>query len=69
MQKAHASYYVVGCWGYIVTCGWRVHEVKVDEVIDAQRLEQQHHVAQVGTLDLWHLQDATGISDSRGTDT
>jgi hypothetical protein len=32
------------------TCGWRVHEVKVDKVVNAQRLEQQHHVAQVGAL-------------------
>ena len=33
-----------------LTCGRRVHEVEVDEVVDAQGLEQQHHVAQVGAL-------------------
>lgn len=33
-----------------LTRGRRVHEVKVDQVVDAQRLEQQHHIAQVGTL-------------------
>jgi len=34
----------------VLTGGGRVHEVEVDEVVDAQRLEQQHHVAQVGAL-------------------
>ena len=31
--------------------GW-VHEVKVDEVIDTQTLEQEHHISKVGPLDL-----------------
>ena len=30
----------------------RIHKVKVDEVVDAQRLEHQHHACQVGALDL-----------------
>ena len=29
-----------------------VHEIEVDEVVDAQTLQQQHHIAQVGALDL-----------------
>lgn len=30
----------------------RVHEVKVDEVVDAKGLEQENHVAEVSPLDL-----------------
>ena len=33
------------------TRGRRVHEVEVDEVVDAQALQHQHHVAQVGALE------------------
>mmetsp|Transcript_55137 Transcript_55137/g.129443 ORF Transcript_55137/g.129443 Transcript_55137/m.129443 type:complete len:421 (+) Transcript_55137:277-1539(+) len=35
-------------------CLWRrrIHEVEMQEVIDTDRLEHQHHVAQVGSLDL-----------------
>ncbi len=32
--------------------GRGIEEVKVDEVIDAQGLEEQDHIAQVHTLDL-----------------
>ena len=32
----------------------RVHEVEVQQVVHVQGLEQQHHVAQVGALDLGH---------------
>mmetsp|Transcript_24293 Transcript_24293/g.76457 ORF Transcript_24293/g.76457 Transcript_24293/m.76457 type:complete len:388 (-) Transcript_24293:519-1682(-) len=32
----------------------RVHEVELQQVLDAQGLEQQHHVAEVGALDLRH---------------
>mmetsp|Transcript_38970 Transcript_38970/g.96642 ORF Transcript_38970/g.96642 Transcript_38970/m.96642 type:complete len:253 (+) Transcript_38970:657-1415(+) len=32
--------------------GRRVHEVEMQQVVDAEALEQQHHVAQVGALDL-----------------
>ena len=35
-----------------VVLGGRVHEVKEQQVLHAQRLEQQHHVGQVGPLDL-----------------
>ena len=35
-----------------VVLGGRVHEVKVQEVVHVQRLEQEHGVAQVGALDL-----------------
>ncbi len=31
---------------------WRVHEVKMDEVVDSQLLELQHNGAQVGAQDL-----------------
>ncbi len=31
------------CWG-------RGHEIKVDQVVDAQALQQQHDVAKVGAL-------------------
>jgi len=35
-----------------VVLGRRVHEVEEQQVLHAQRLEQQHHVGQVGPLDL-----------------
>mmetsp|Transcript_6374 Transcript_6374/g.13907 ORF Transcript_6374/g.13907 Transcript_6374/m.13907 type:complete len:252 (+) Transcript_6374:352-1107(+) len=35
----------------------RVHEVKGEQVVDAERLEQQHHVAQIRALDLGHGHD------------
>lgn len=31
-----------------------VHEVKLLDPLHIERLEQQHHIAQVGPLDLWH---------------
>lgn len=33
---------------------WRIHKVEGQQVLDAQRLEQQHGVGQVGALDLGH---------------
>ena len=33
---------------------WWVHEVELQQVLDAQRLEQQHDIGQVGSLDLRH---------------
>ena len=38
----------------------RVHEVKVDEVVDAKRLEQENHVAEVGPLNLSEQGDNAG---------
>ena len=32
----------------------RVHEVELEQVVDVQRLEQQHDVGEVGALDLGH---------------
>lgn len=31
---------------------WRIHEVEEQQVLHAQRLQQQHHVSQVCALDL-----------------
>lgn len=38
---------------HVVLRGW-VHEVELQQVLDSQGLEQQHHVGQVGPLDLGH---------------
>ena len=38
-----------------VVLGRRVHEVEVVQILHAQLLQQQHHVAQIGSLDLGHL--------------
>ena len=35
----------------------RVHEVELQEVLDSEGLEQQHHVGEVGALDLRHRGD------------
>ena len=35
-----------------IILGWRVHEVKVQQVLHVQRLQQQDCVAQVGALNL-----------------
>ena len=37
-----------------VLLGGRVHEVKVQQVLHAEGLEEEHHVGQVGPLDLRH---------------
>lgn len=37
-----------------VVLGRRVHEVELQQVLHAEGLEQQHHVGQVGPLDLRH---------------
>ena len=32
---------------------WRgVHEIKVDQIIDAQAFQQQHHISEICSLDL-----------------
>lgn len=38
---------------HVVLWGW-VHEVKLQQVLHPQGLEQQHHVGKVGPLDLGH---------------
>ena len=38
-----------------VLAGWRIHEVELQQVLHAQRLEQQYDVGQVGPLDLGHV--------------
>ena len=38
---------------HVVLRGW-VHEVELQQVLHPQGLEQQHHVGQVGPLDLGH---------------
>ena len=37
---------------HLLQLTWRVHEVKVHQVVDAQLLQLQHHRAQVGAQDL-----------------
>jgi len=32
----------------------RIQEIEVDQIVDAERLEQKHHVAQIDALDLRH---------------
>lgn len=37
-----------------VVLRWWVHEVEQEQILDAQRLQQQDYVGQVGPLDLWY---------------
>ena len=41
----------MGWGGYL---WWRIHEVKLENIVDTERLEQQNHVGQIGALNFWH---------------
>lgn len=37
-----------------VVLGWWIHEVKEEQILNTQRLQQQDYIGQVGPLDLWY---------------